>query len=636
MAKLSKKRDQERHTEAFRKLEIVMNRLDDPKSKQIVYDSETSGLDWRHNHVVGHVLTFGPRPTDSYYLPFRHLGGGNILPDVPQEATGWDGVGDGIETQLLGKLDRPGRTVVGHNLAFDLKFLWRLKGTPGFKARFEDTQINAPLINEWQPKFSLEYCTIAADVQVKLAQPMYDHIAAQFPEAKGKGAMGHYWRLAGDDKMAVEYAEGDGTSTWQLRDWQMERIRAEELDLVWDVESRLIPVLARMSCRGVRVDEDKLHELREQNDDTIARLKEEIGNPDFNTLQHEHIIKFLTDRGQTDWPFTKHRNPRPSFTEDWLQTHEPGRQIIAIRKLENLNNSFVVPLIERHLWNGRVHTDFNQLRGDEYGTVTGRLSSSGPNMQQVHKRNVELGRLFRQVFIPDEGMIWGSNDYKQCEPVLLAFYSRAKVLVNGFLANPPVDPHSAVTKATNPDWESLTDKEFKDRREIGKRVSQTLITGGGVNVLEQKYKVQNARQVLTDYFRAMPEVKNLQNHATKTMSERGYIVSLLGRRARLNDPDKAFHGMNRILQCGNADIIKLKMVEIDEYLESVGRPPVDILLNVHDALEDQFAEEAREYHEECLRIMQDFGPGQVIELDIPLKVDSGEGPNWAIATYGEE
>src|SRR5574343_1511863 len=122
------------------RLQEVLNRLDAPGSENLTYDSETSGLDWRYNHVVGHVVTFGPDPRDSYYLAVRHGGGGNIGGHRgPGTPTGWAGELHPAEKLLLPKLFRSGRRITGHNLAFDLKFAYRLAGVQAFEPQFEDT-----------------------------------------------------------------------------------------------------------------------------------------------------------------------------------------------------------------------------------------------------------------------------------------------------------------------------------------------------------------------------------------------------------------------------------------------------------------------------------------------------------------
>ncbi len=630
-------------------MQEVINRL--KSAKTVVYDSETSGLDWKRQHIVGHVVTFSPNPADSFYLPVRHGGGGNIGGHKgPQTATGWDGKLHPIEKDLIAALDRPGLLVVGHSLAFDLKFLHRV----GFAMRpsFEDTIINEPMLDEFVGRYSLESCAHRHKVQHKKSAEIAAHLRSKFPEIKpdDKGAMGHYWRLAGDDPVGVDYARGDGTSTWQLRDKQMVMIRDQELTLAHSVESRLIPVLARMMIRGVKVDPARLDWMIGHINKTLKKLNAAFPK-DFNPLSPKDVQAWLEQHGCTDWPYTAPSrtfpNGKPSFAKDWLEEQDAGKPIIRLRKLGNLLASFALPLQERHMFKGRVHTSFNQLRSDDFGTVTARLSSSDPNMQQVPKHDEELGRLFRSAFVPDYGL-WGDVDYSQIEPRLMAYYTRAKVFLDDFRNNPKADSHTAVSKAAlatqGRDWDKLDKAEQKyHRNNFGKRINQTVITGGGRGVLISKYKVPGSEvdKMLADYHRTLPELKPFQKRAAARYRQRGYVLSLLGRRARLDDPDRDYTALNRLLQVGNADLIKLKMVEVDEYLEAerVGgkRPNVDMLLNCHDALSFQFDEAARPVYDRCRDIMQDFSSeAAVIKLDLPIVTDAGEGATWAIATYGEE
>lgn len=647
-------------------LQVVLNRLKQ-HAGELAYDSETSGLDWRVNHVVGHVITFSPDPRDSYYVPFRHAGGGNVGGHAgPRTATGWDETLAPREQELLDQVFRPGRKIIGHHLNFDLKFIYRLIGVSAFEPQFEDTMINEPLINEFAGKFSLDACCARRKVQAKKGEVLYNHIAHMFPgegiQPTARSAMGHYWRLAGDDPVAVEYATGDGTSTWQLRDSQrldiikpVEYRRDREgqplftdLVKVHDIESRLIRVLARMTCKGIKVDEGYFVSLKDKLDNQINQLieKDFKGHPDQANVSFQagsDVRWFMEKHGVTDWPMTP-KTKKPSFPESWLKLSEPGRKIIAGRHIVHMRNSFINPLIEEHIWRGRVHANFNQLRNDDYGTIIGRLSSDSPNLQQAHKRDPVRGRMLRAGFLPDDGMEFGEADYRQCEPVLLAYYSRCKVLLDGFRAVPPIDAHAAVTRAMNlhRGYDTWDDKQKKAARENGKRINQTLITGGGMNVIVEKYDADpnEVAKQYRDYFRAMPEIKTTQKNMSATFRRRGYMVTLLGRRLHLptsaHHNDMSYVALNRILAGGNADIIKSKMVELDDYLESEGRPPVDLLNNIHDALDFQFDLAHRKVYDECIDIMQRFGPDDLIHLDVPLGVDHDEGRNWAIATFGEE
>lgn len=604
-------------------IEEVLQRL--RNSKRVAVDVETSGLDWKRNFICGYVLTFGPRDLDSYYLPIRHGGAGNVVEsNIPKTTEDWDGTVTSLEKEIVRNLDQPDKHLIFHNGAFDLKFLYRV-GFTKFDASFEDTSLNAVLLDEWAKSFSLDWqCKLNGVAQKQTS--IYEYLESKFPEAKGKNSMGHFWRLSGNDPRAVDYAAGDGVSTWQLWAKQQEGLVLQNLQLVHSVECRLIPVLARMMVRGVRIDEDRLAwvrgEVARRRDEALKLLPE-----GFNSRAPSQVRKLMEEAGHTNWPMTPPSktfpNGVPSFNEAWMLTNPIGKRIIDVRKLENLENSFLGPMADTHVWHGRCHPDYNQLRGDEFGTITGRLSSSNPNLQQVSKRNKDLGALHRSNFVPNKGMIWGSADYKQMEPSLLAYYSRCKVLLDGFNADPPVDPHQAVANAANID------------RETGKRVNQTLITGGGKKVLVSKYGIPADRvdEVWDKYFEAMPEIKSFQRQASNRMRQRGYVLSLLGRRCRLNDPRKDYVALNRLLQGGNADCIKIKMCEIDAYLRSEG-DRVHMLNNVHDSLDFQYLPEDEKIYKEALRIMTSFGDQDVIKLDVPIKVDHMEGRNWSEATWG--
>lgn len=602
----------------------IFNRL--RHAKTVVYDVETSGLEWQKCAPVGHVLTFGPAPRDSFYVPVRHASG-NIPGAKPlNDAHEWDGMPSDFERDMMYALNRPGLLVIGHNLAFDLKYWWRL-GLRGpasigeFDASFEDTMLNAALIDELQQKFSLDFCAGLAGVEAKKGDALYTHIKDLLQtDESGRDTMAHFWRMPGNDPLTVEYAKGDGTTTWQLRAWQMRRIYEQQLERVHEVESRLIPVLARMTCTGIQIDEERLTALEAEVSDRIDRLMKAFP-PGFNVKSGLQVEQWCRDHGQMNWPLTP--TGRPSFPEKWLVTHEAGRAIVAARKFSTLRSTFIGPMRATHMRNGRVYPEFNQLKSDEYGTVTGRLSSSNPNVQQIPKNNKELGRLFRSIFIPGAGQIWGSADYSQCEPRLLAVYSRCKVLLHDYRNNPDADSHTAVANASGLE------------RHNAKQMNMALINGAGLNLMITKFGLEPdfAKEVWRKYFEACPEIADFRKEASAVMLKNGYVKTLLGRRCRLRDSSMNYVAVNRILQGGNADIIKWKMVQIDEYLRYVGRP-VRIMANVHDALDYEFPEEARPIYNNCLKLMEDFSYGP-FQLNIPMKVDAGEGRNWAIATYGE-
>lgn len=611
----------------------LFNRL--RAAKEIVYDAETSGLDFKTNHVVGHVLSFGPRPDDSFYVPVRHAGGANLQNwPGPDTATGWNGKLHPIERELIALLDRQDLTIVGHNLAFDTRFLMRLGAK--LTARYQDTQLNAALLDEYQGKYSLAFCANLAGVEAKKSGQIEDYLASRFPEVtvkKSRSLMGEYWRLAGDDAIGTDYARGDGVTTWQLRDWQQRKLEKDELLKVWGVECRLIPVLARMSYRGIRIDEDRLNWVVDHIESELKALMEKFPT-DFSARSPKDVQAWLESNDETGWPFSP--TGKPSFNEAWLETTDAGRQVVRVRKLLTLRDSFILPLRDTHLSNGRVHTTYNQLRNDEFGTVTGRLSSSDPNLQQVSTHNIEIGQLHRSSFVPEPGNLWVSTDYSQLEPRLLALYSHCQVLLTGYAADPPIDAHTSASMAANRNWPSMSKAEQKAyRNNIGKRINQTILTGGGKKVLV-KYGVPEDQvdAVWDGYHRGMPEIRKLQMEASSVMRRRGYVLSLLGRRARL-ERGREYVAVNRLLQCGNADIIKLKMVEVESYLASEGYP-LQMVNNVHDSIDFDMPPGAERHLKECMRIMCDFSPGQPITIKAPpITVDVGSGVNWSVAKYGD-
>lgn len=605
------------------RVEECLRRL--KREPTIVTDVETSGLDWKWNHIVGYVFTFGPKPKDTYYLPVRHAGGGNIKGcDVPKTATGWMGGLHPIEIEIAKILNqRQNYTAIGHHLGFDLRFMHSIGVKLGGNASC--TMVNAALLNELAKSFSLRACAIDADVPFKKGEELYRHLADEYGGKVDKKQMANFWQTDASHPAVRGYALGDGISTWHLWYWQQQRLRDQGLLRVYNVECRMIKVLTRMTTRGIRIDEEQLHEVQSALKDKVKEMQSALPK-ELNVRSSAQVKKLFEKRGPTDWPTTVKGNP--SFTKDWLNRSKLGRAIVVVRELSHLNNSFVTPMIEHHIYNGRAHTEFNQLRGDEYGTITGRLSSSNPNLQQVHKRNEMLGRLYRSIFIPDEGMTWGTCDWNQCEPRLLAYYSRCAALIEGYDATPFIDAHDVVARKAGVS------------RETGKRLNQALLTGAGAGKVAEMLGITplEGELVVERYFEVMPEIKTFRTKASSRMRSRGYVISLLGRRARLEADrygwDKSYKALNRLLQCGNADMIKLKMVEIDDYLQSEG-DDVHMLNSIHDALDFQFSPDHRAQYDRTAEIMAAFGEGDEISLDIPIVIDRGEGPNWAIATYGE-
>lgn len=599
-------------------------------AKTLVYDVETSGLNPRRNRIVGHVLTVGPAPDDTFYIPVRHAGSANCLGRSGlTEAEDRSGAAHPFEQEFASIAARKDLTVVGHNLVFDLLF----SAQEGilFGGRTECTQVAMALIDEFMASFSLDGCAKAMRVTEKLGNDLYHHLHKLFGDDKefaDKKMMKHFWRLPGDDAIGVDYAMGDGTSTWELRLAQQEKLIAEDLGTVWDVECRSTKTLFRMQRHGLRVGADNLDHAIYKMTGLIDESKTQL--PSGLNVRSGPQMKALFDKeGLCTYPMTEKGNP--SFTEDWLEMSELGRKVVDLRKLTNLMNSFITPLIETHICNGYIHPQYAQLGSDEYGTITGRLSSYGPNIQQVPKRNKRLGRIFRSIFIPDDGMVWCSNDYSQCEPRIYTEYSGAPLMVKGYTSDPFVDFYQTLS--------NLTGKPRSPTAGIAgncKQLALSIFYGAGDEKTAEMLGVslEEARALRKIVREMVPEIGQFATSAKQKAAQRGYVKTVLGRRARFRYGDPTYKAGGRVVQGGNADLIKLAMVNVDDYLISENCPPP--LASVHDALECQVPIGRDDINREVVKIMVDTAKNPPIGFTIPHVVDNGTGPNWAVATYGEE
>lgn len=592
-------------------------------AKTVVLDTETDGLDWKRNKVCGYVITLGPQPSETYYFPIRH-GGGNNLPV------------DNVRRWVDSWIDRPDLHIVGHHLKFDLHMLANEGHRVG--GSLEDTEINAALIDENAKSFSLDAVAKAYSAPAKLGQPLYEHLASLFGCAPDKKSMEHFWKVAGDDPIAVDYAKGDGTATWVAWENQQPWLDEEELRDVWNLECRVLRTLFRMERRGVKIDEERLRMVKVQ----IAGMKEEASAvlPDgFNPrspLQMQAFLKEYEDEWVRTKPSKKFPDGQPSFPEKWLSKYEKGRAIVRLRQLTNVENSFILPLEERHLFEGRVYPNFNQLKMDDYGVVTGRLSCNDPNMQQVPKRNKELAKIFRSIFIPDEDYVWSANDFSQQEYKIFATYADDGNLIAGYNQIPPVDIHTSVGL--------MLDVPRDSAGASAKRMNFGMVSGMGVTTMADHLEIAFAesKRLMNLYHARFPGAKKHVERAQKLAKIRGYICSMLGRRRRFPDKRFCYKAGNNAIQMTGADFTKLKMVEIDEYFARQG-DTCHMLLQVHDELNWQYPKEDIKgayrgslQDSIAVKMMEDFGEDYIIPMPMPMNVDHSIGSNWSVATFGEE
>jgi DNA polymerase-1 len=524
--------------------------------------------------------------------------------------------------------DRRGLLTIGHNLKFDLHF--SANAGVFLNRQLECTQTNEALLDEHANGFGLSDCATRRGVTAKKGDELYAHIAQKFGGPAKRDQMAHFWRLPGNDALAMDYAAGDGITTFEV--WQDQRRDRDsqpvDMSRVWQLESDLIRTVFRIERRGIRIDSNRADEVRRELEGRISDFVSCLPEG-FNVRSPSDMRKYCEDLGHTDWPLTEpsKRFPQgqPSFTEKWLSTFEEGRRIVAIRESTNLINSFLNPLMERHAFKGRVHPSLHATAIDGFGTISGRFSCSNPNMQQVPKHNKELGKLFRSIFVPDEGMTIFEGDYSQCEPRLFAHYAREPALVEGYSSEPPRDMHRVAA-----------DMLGVDRDTVAKRMNMGLLTGMQQKSFSQHmgWSEDKAREMFDAWMAVFPGIPGFQRQAKQAMLSRGYVFTLLGRVCRLDDARFAYKATSRIIQGGNADIVKKKLLDADRMLEAEG-DTVQLLMTIHDSFLWQGADDER-----STRIMADLRnmfvdvQSDPFNLRVPFKLDVGGGENWSIATYG--
>lgn len=626
--------------------ELARQCLQEIDNTRLVFlDTETSGLDHKRNHVVGWVLKAHGSPS-SYYVPVRHLGGGNLPGcDIPTESEGWRGDLHWFEKELaqIASSDY-NRRWVGHNLPFDLRMSERhgvvLAGD------LEDTQNNAALINENSWSYSLENQAKEMEVTAKLGEELYQYISdlMGMTFTPMRKSMEHFWRTDASNPVVYEYAAGDDITTEELWEAQQKILDEEELRRVWAVENRLLRTIHRMTKRGVPVNQDQLQKVHDFYGLKVKALEREFPKG-FNTNAPSQIAKFLEHRIDDNWP----RNPINAtilkraeklgippkgalkFDEKALSLVPEGRAILDLRKIKHAQSSFTTPMMERHLYKGRVHCEFNQMKKDDFGTISGRLSSSDPNLQQVPKRDKVIGPTYRTIFEPEEGHYWDTNDYKQQEYVVFTDYTRDPNLMAGYNANPPIDIHQMVANMLG-----------VERDPTAKRMNLGMLYGMGIAKMAASLGVSEAtaRAWMNEYHAKFPGIKGTKlnpgflKKAENRAKKRGFVMTYLGRRRRFTF-ETAHKAGNGIIQGSSADVTKVKMVEVDDYFESEGDEAY-LMLQVHDALDNSIPIGKEYLGEEARKIMKNFSEGQLIKMGVPLGVDNGVGENWAIATYGRE
>lgn len=589
-------------------------------SKIFAYDVETNGLSWKKQYVCGYSVSDGK---DAVYIPVRHAldrgGDGNI-----------DGI-DNFEKHLAECIYKHQGKIVGHNIKFDNHFGENHGIKIGNKQK--DTMIRAALCNENKFSYSLANCAKEyPDIVQKKGKELYEHISQLVGCKPDSNSMGHFHMLSGADPLASDYAATDTLTTMQLYNRQEEQIYKENLDVVEGMESELSYVLQKMERKGIKIDVDAVPDMKRRIGELQMEAYQHIPlKEDFqpiNVRSNKDLQEYFLLCEIDDWPFTqpteRHPTGQPSFAKDFLEKHEEGLYIVNARKFDMLMATFVEPM-EGFIHNGRIHCNYNQTRGEFGGAKPGRLSCYDPNLQQVPKRDIITGEIYRRIFVAEPDFYLVEFDHSQAEPRLYAHYSDEPSLIDGYKRTPFIDMHTIAAQMMN------------IARGDAKHINLGIMYGMGYKKLAKKLKLseQHGKELYYRWHRTFTKVSDFTKMAARVGENRGYVRTILGRRARLTDNNFSYRMANRIIQGSSADILKWKMCEINRWIErNKYDDVVHMLLNIHDALLFQVHKDYTHLIPQIQDIFQSV-LGPPFNLKVPFYADYHMGKDWAEASYGK-
>jgi DNA polymerase I-like protein with 3'-5' exonuclease and polymerase domains len=603
--------------------------------KQIAVDLETCdphlttlGPGWarKDGFIVGIAVAAGDWEG---YFPIRHSNGHNLDPKMTMK---W----------LKAQMATPHIDKIMHNATYDLGWL-RAEGV-NVQGRIIDTMITGAIVDE--NRFSYSLNNLGRDYLGERKNEKLLRVAAAEWGLDPKAEM---YKLP--PTFVGRYAEQDAGMT--LRLWERLKVELKEHDLwnIWDLETSLIPMMCDMRQAGVRVDVSKAEQAKRLFKKRSVALKDEIHRLTGVRVEPWAAASVATvfdalglhyPRSKTEQSDMFRKGGAPSFTKQWLAAHSNpvAQMIVSLREVDKADSTFIDSIL-RHEHKGRIHTEFHQLRSDDGGTVTGRFSSSNPNLQQIPARDPEIKKIIRGLFIPEDGTQWGSFDYSSQEPRLLVHFAAS---IRGPDRHDMIDD---VVKAYNEgdvdlhqmvaDFAGITRKEAKV-------VNLGIMYGMGKAKLAGQLGIteEAAGGLLATHHDKVPFVKGLADLATQQAGKNGLIRTLLGRRCNFhlweprtygyNQPlpfDKAiatygqplrraftYKALNKLIQGSAADQTKKAMADC----HAEGLLP---MLTVHDEL--CFSVESAE---QANRIQEIMETGLSHVLKVPSKVDAEMGANW--------
>ena len=577
------------------------------KAPLFAFDSETTSLNYMEAEIVG--LSFCIEPGKAAYLPLAH-----DYPGAPDQLD---------RKQTLAKLkpllENEKRPKVGHHLKYDAHVL---KGCGISLAGMRyDSMLESYVLNSTATRHDMDSC---AKLYLGIDTIKYEDVA-------GKGAKQILFNQVPVEQ-ASTYAAEDADVTLQLHHVLHAALEKESklLGIYAEIEQPLVPVLLEMEHHGVLVDREL---LKKQSGELAKRLAEleadahkSAGQP-FNLDSPKQLQEILFNK-QGLPVRQKTRTGQPSTAEEVLEElaekYLLPRIILEYRGLAKLRSTYTEKLPEQiDPKTGRVHTSYHQAVA-----VTGRLSSSDPNLQNIPIRTAE-GRRIRQAFVAPKGHMLLAADYSQIELRIMAHLSGDESLRRAFAEEG--DIHRATAAEV---FDVEPEKVTNDQRRAAKAINFGLIYGMSAFGLARQLGIERhaAQAYVGRYFGRYPGVREYMDRTRASARAHGYVETVFGRRLYLPDirsRDRNLQqyaersAINGPMQGTAADIIKRAMIRVQAWLQESG-VPANLVLQVHDELVLEVAESATEkVRKKVVELMCGAA-----ELAVALKVDTGTGMNW--------
>ena len=572
----------------------------------IAFDCETTSLDPMRAEIVG--VSFAVEPRVAAYVPLAHDYPGAPL-QLPREE---------VLAALKPILEDPARPKLGQNLKYDINVL----SSHGIAVQglVHDTMLESYVLASTQRH----------DMDT-LARRHLGYETVHYEDVAGKGAKQIPFSQV-DLDTACRYAAEDADITLRLHEALWPRFDAEPRlrEVYQRIEIALVPVLARMEQRGVRIDTAALkrqsHELAQRMHELTGRAHALAGHA-FSLDSTRQLGAILFE--ELGLPaVVKTPGGQPSTNEEALEAiadrHELPRLILEYRGLAKLRSTYTDKLSDSvNPRTGRVHTCYGQAIA-----ATGRLSSSDPNLQNIPIRTEE-GRRIRQAFVAPDGWKVVAADYSQIELRIMAHLSGDAGLLAAFHGNQDVHRTTAAEVFGLP-----LDQVDPNQRRAAKAINFGLMYGMGAFGLARQIGVSRgeAQDYMARYFSRYPGVRDFMERIREQAHRDGYVETVFGRRLHLdyihsrNQAQRAGAeraAINAPMQGTAADIIKRAMIAVDAWLgERDDR--ARMLMQVHDELVLEVRADAVEETVAGLRERM----ARAAELAVPLVVDVGVGENW--------